>query len=59
MLDGAAVGGTAPHPLLEAATVSGELVEDVRLLDDRVPAWDQRARAILTCGKSEVATMAR
>ena len=50
--------GTNRRPPLEARTVPGELVEVIRLHDDRQPPWPQLGCAILTCQESGVATLA-
>ncbi len=50
--------GSNRRPPLEAMTVPGELVEVVRLHDDRQPPWPQLGRAILTCQEPGVATLA-
>jgi hypothetical protein len=47
------------RPPLEAVTVPGDLVEVVRLHDDRKAPWPQLARAILTCQEPEVVALAQ
>lgn len=50
--------GTNRRPALEAMTMPGELVEVVRLHDDRQAPWLQLGCAILTCQQPGVATLA-